>query len=899
MPERTDRTPQESRPAANGPERLEVIPGRSVAAYRGLRVLAALAGLVSKRRSAQFRRSAEKRFPYRVTGGASADLKTAFRTLHGNEAIYFPAVTDPEVSVIVPAYRGLDDVLNCLRALALHRSTCPNFEVVLVDDCPSEPILRGIPRSGGLFKIANEQNLGFLRSCNEAAKTARGRVLCFLNSDTIVMHGWLRHLVDALDASPRHGLAGGMLINRDGTIQDAGWRILANGLGSPLGRGGDVRDGAHTYRREVDCVTGACLAIRRSDWQELGGFDETYAPAFYEEFDLAFRARERGLRTIYEPRCRVVHMDASSYGTQRRNELTLVNHATFCERFAGSLERQPTDASNALSFRSVRPHRPTILVVDVVLPEPDLAAGHVAMAGYLSMLASGGYRVIYAPKNGIADGPHAEALEARGIELVRAPMSIQQWLKYHGAAVHQVWLSRPNVAAGLIPVVRKHSKAPISYFTHDLHHVRLLREAELLDDDALRRTADRERVRELQIFRAVDRVLSPNDAESDLIRDLAPDTTVTTLPLAYYRPEQITEYDIAHFEPLRDLLFVGAFPHPPNVDAAIYMATEIMPLVWTRCPDARLVLVGHGPPPAVQALVEHRVIVTGQVPQVEPFFAQARLMLSALRYGAGVKGKVLDALRSGVPVVTTSIGAEGIGIVPGQDAVVAETAEELAEAVIALLGDPERCAALSRAGATLIRDRFSRGSTRKVLSSVFDVPHCRVCGSVNLRSPASGDAVQAPIACGDCHASAISEALAQVVVECCARSGETTLDEVLRCRPELRVLDLGGRGAISDTLQGWPNYSCTDTATEALGDFDVVLSRGNIAADPVQRVAEMARLLRPAGSIFWAASDNETCPDSTDTLGRAGLEVIEHTIAAASAVAQRPIQIFQATKAAR
>lgn len=363
--------------------------------------------------------------------------------------------------------------------------------------------------------------------------------------------------------------------------------------------------------------------------------------------------------------------------------------------------------------------RPVLLVIDNGIPRPDRHAGGVTMSRYLSLFAQAGWHVVFGAANGRTDGPAAEALERLGVALIRSPATVEQWLSENGRHVNEVFMARPKAARALIDALRQHTEAQVTYYTHDLHHLRLQREADLRDDDALRREADRVRAVECAVFASVDHVTTPSEEEARLVRALMPGKPVTALPPYFYDEADIRASGAAHFAAREEVLFVGGFPHAPNVDAALFIATEIMPLVWQRRPATRLVLVGYAPPPAVLALASDRIEVTGQVPSVEPFLERARLLLAALRYGAGVKGKTVEALRLGVPVVSTAIGAEGIGIEPGRDALLAEGAQGLAGAVLLLLGDPDRCAALSAAGADLVRRRFSQGMARAAIGAVF------------------------------------------------------------------------------------------------------------------------------------------------------------------------------------
>lgn len=829
-------------------------------------------------------------------------LRLDFEEMYGTAPIGFPAVDEPEVSVIIPAYRGLPELLNCLRSLAVHRRGEPPFELILVDDCPAEPVLALIPESPGLVGIANAENLGFLRTCNRGAEAARGRILCLLNSDTIVQAGWLRTLVEALDSSPRAALVGSMLLNDDGSIQDAGWRILSNGWGQPIGRDGDPRNGAYTRRRRVDCVTGACFAVPRRVWDALGGLDTAYAPAFYEEFDFAFRAKEKGLEVIYEPRSRVVHLGSSSYGAERRDQLSGINQQTFAARFAETLRRQPGDPSDEFAIAEAGHPRPVILVVDHGVPRPDRHAGDVTMTSYLQLLVQAGWRVVFGPRDGLAEGPAAEALETLGIELIRAPWTIEGWLAEHGKHLDAAWISRPEIAAKLLGPLRAHSRAEIAYYTHDLHFQRMEREAATLGDAALTRAAAEMREKELAVLRAADRVMTPSGEEAEVIRGLLPEQRVIAIPSYCYTEEELHPRDAPHFEPLQDVLFVGGFPHTPNVDAALFIAREVMPLVWRERPEARLLLVGYAPPAEVRALAGPRIVVTGQVPELDPYFDRSRVMLAALRYGAGVKGKVVEALRFGLPVVTTPVGAEGIGIAPGVEALVAEDAAGLAAGVLALLGDAERCSSLSQAGVALMRRRFTRSAARAALNKVFHTPRCSACGSAKLVAPPLDGNFRESFVCLGCYALGRAEAMARVLVRRFARAGESSLPELMRSRPELRIHELGFVGGIADALNGFPNYStseffpdvplgtpgprgvrCEDVTrlTYADASFDMVLSQDVMehVPDPVRGFAETARVLRPGGSHFFTIPQYPDMPRSV-TRARLGAQGVEHLLPA-------------------
>jgi glycosyltransferase involved in cell wall biosynthesis len=150
------------------------------------------------------------------------------------------------------------------------------------------------------------------------------------------------------------------------------------------------------------------------------------------------------------------------------------------------------------------------------------------------------------------------------------------------------------------------------------------------------------------------------------------------------------------------VLFVGLMDHPPNVQAAQTLATRVMPLVWQHRPDARLVLCGANPARAVRALAGPRICVTGRVPSLAPYLAEARVFANCLAFGAGSSLKVLEALAAGVPLISTAVGVRGFSLHPGEHYVGAETPQAFAAAILRCLNVPGAAygelSAMARAG---------------------------------------------------------------------------------------------------------------------------------------------------------------------------------------------------------
>ena len=658
---------------------------------------------------------------------------------------WFHTSETPDVSIIIPVYHHLDDTLACLASIARHSGTEYTYEIIVADDGNDAPVAPALPQIPGLQAYVNEHNLGFLRNCNKAAAQARGRHLVFLNNDTLVENDWLAPLVRIADEFPQAGLIGCQLLNMDGTIQDAGWTISSDGWGIPLGRNQPADHGEFAHLREVDCVGGACFLVRKSLFDLVGGFDDALAPAFYEEFDLAFALREHGYKTLCQPQSRVRHLGSASYGSGARDRLSSINHTKFVAKWAHRITEQPSGTEADFLLRERHGKRLAILMIDDCLPQYDRHAGGLTIDQYLRQLCRMGWRVIFAPANGQASTPYAQRLRQLGVELVHDPDSLEQWLDRNGQHLSIIWCARPDITLPLLPVFSRTSSAKVVYYPHDLHYLREQRRYEIERDPVILVTAATVRTKELAIFGAVNRVLSPSREEARIIRQDAPGTDVVTLPPYLYPSTHPPVKSAEDFRGRTEIMFVGGFPHLPNVDSAIWLATEIMPLVWKEEPTARLLLIGYAPPRQVLALAGPRIEVTGAVPDLAPYFERARLSVAPLRYGAGVKGKVVAALDAGTPVVTTPIGAEGIDLVDGVSALIAQTAEGLAQHIIQLFRDPARCSALAKAAIQLVEEKYSEKTVEHALRQALSFSSQAAIPSTESKSASNPlDASQLP-----------------------------------------------------------------------------------------------------------------------------------------------------------
>ncbi|MDT8449751.1 MAG: glycosyltransferase, partial [Wenzhouxiangellaceae bacterium] len=637
--------------------------------------------------------------------------------------VSLPETDEPVASIVVPVFNQLHFTAGCLASLA-SVETRTGFEVIVVDDASGDGTPDWLAQCDGVRVVRNEENLGFIGSCNRGAAAARARFLVFLNNDTCATDGWLDALVETFDRYPDAGVVGARLVSRDGTLQEAGGIVFRDASGWNYGRGDDPDRPEYRFVSEADYVSGACLAIARELFESLGGFDDHFAPAYYEDTDLCFRVREHGRKVLYQPDSTVVHFEGGTSGTDEaagEKRFQAVNRVRFRERWADELARFPEnpgdvrpDLARAMRYRRFATRA---LVIDAVTPMPDHDSGSVRMFALLRLLGELGCRVSFMPQNLSWTGRHSGDLQQAGVEVLTAPWlsDPEDWLAEHGETLDLVVVSRHYVLAPLYRMLRALCpNARIVFDTVDLHFLREEREADLAGTHAARRQAEKTRRQELGLIERADATLVVSDYERELLARLVPEADVRV----------VSNIHVLHdpgrpFEERRDLVFVGGFQHPPNVDAAEWLIDEILPRVVERLPEMTLHLIGSRMPERIANRRAPGLQVHGFVADLEPYMSGCRISVAPLRYGAGVKGKVNQAMAHGLPVVATSCAAEGMFAVDGRDILLADDAETFAARIVELYLDRDLWNRLAEGGRRNVEQYFSVDTARRALRALL------------------------------------------------------------------------------------------------------------------------------------------------------------------------------------
>lgn len=340
---------------------------------------------------------------------------------------------------------------------------------------------------------------------------------------------------------------------------------------------------------------------------------------------------------------------------------------------------------------ALRSGKPIIVVADYAVPHYDRNTGSRNLYHYLKLFKKMGLDVKMIGADGIRHEPYTSELERQGIEVLNGQMrgsEFAAWLKRHRRDIRYAYLLRPHVAGAYLDPIRRHTRAKIIYNGVDFHYLRELRRYELDGDPQTLASANRFREEEFALFAKSDVVYTVSEYEKALLEQQMPGKRVVVVPTYIYE-EPFPLGEPAGFAERSGIVFVGNFSHQPNADGILWFIQEILPLIRTEVPEATLTVVGANPPPAVAEHESEHVRMAGFVSDEEllAHYSRSRVIVVPLRYGAGVKGKLIEACAHGVPAVTTPIGAEGIAQVE-EIAAVADSPERFAERLISLYRDP-------------------------------------------------------------------------------------------------------------------------------------------------------------------------------------------------------------------
>lgn len=608
--------------------------------------------------------------------------------------IIFEKPDNPKVSIIIPVFNKIKYTLKCLKSINENTDKKTGLEIIVVDDNSVDDTSKILNHISNIKIVKNDNNLGFLRSCNNALRYCDGEYVCFLNNDTEVKKGWLEEMLKVMENDKMVGAVGSKLIFPNGLLQEAGGIVFRNGGAANYGRNDNPNFPEYNFLREVDYCSAASILVKKEILQKTKGFDERYSPAYYEDTDLCFAIRnEFGLKVMYQPKSEVIHHEGVSCGTDINSGAKYFqeqNKIKFSKKWEKELKNHFTGDSVKIDAAAKRLcGKKNIILIDNYIPAFDKDSGSNRITEIIKILDSMGYHIIFIPDNPYKNKPYIDFFTEMGVEVLYDNhfKTVIEQVENIFKNTDLVWISKLEPAEKYVEKIKALSpKIKIIYDTVDLHYMRIKRETELSGrySGGLFNYPDWKQIMavELRTAKIADAVVVVTEKEKDELAGEGIKNIFVVPNVHNYK--QCPDVD---FKKRDGLLFIGCYNHTPNIDAVGWLCKEVMPLVWKKRPDIKLTLLGSEPSEYIKSFSSDKISVPGYISDVSSFFKNSRVFVAPLRYGAGMKGKIGQSLEFGLPVISTSIGVEGMDLKNRDNVLIADSDKDFADAIVELYTD--------------------------------------------------------------------------------------------------------------------------------------------------------------------------------------------------------------------
>ncbi|WP_134699061.1 glycosyltransferase [Ammoniphilus sp. YIM 78166] len=583
----------------------------------------------------------------------------------------FPKFIQPKISIILTKGSTFKRMYYCIKSII--QKTCDiSYEVVLINEGPLSEKLRKYFPNIKIVEIPTKQ--GFLTLLNYVAGSALGDYVVFLASDSKVKENWLGHLFETMERDKQIGVIGPKLLDPNGKIWASGGVVWKNGKKTLYGKGDDKRNYQYNYLKEVDYLPSVCIMMRASILKHLRGGDSRFTSPAYEDMDLAFRCRQLGYKVVYEPTSEVIFYPSDKDSISRRGKRVIRkrNRTEFVNKWRHILYSENFKKGKDVFWARDRSrNKKTVVVIDENGPKFDKQTVARSTFHYLNLFISMGMNVIFIGDNHWVNQvnycrqePYTTTLEKLGIQVLYGEWNesnLISWIKKHSRYIDYVYLCRPHIAKKYLNQFKKYTSAKIIYNNCDLHYLREFRNYQVTKNPFLLKQADKWKGIEFEIIEKSDVIHVVSSFEQELLERYFPKKPIRHIPVFIY-DKQHTSRECSTFDNRSHIMFIGQFAHKPNADAVEWFCQSILPLVTKHAPGIKIYIIGANLTSNIKKLASENVIIEGQVSdsKLEEFYKKCKLVVAPLRFGAGVKGKVIEAMYNGVPVITTSIGAEGL-----------------------------------------------------------------------------------------------------------------------------------------------------------------------------------------------------------------------------------------------
>ncbi|HEY9806215.1 MAG TPA: glycosyltransferase, partial [Candidatus Obscuribacterales bacterium] len=601
-----------------------------------------------------------------------------------------PTSQTPLVTVILVLYNRAELTFQCLRSLA--ENFYNSFEVVIVDNASSDETSLLLDRIQGAKIIRNSENRHFLLASNQAANVAQGKYILFLNNDAQVLPGSITAAVRTLESAEDIGAVGGKILLLDGSLQEAGSIIWQDGSCLGYGRGDSPFAPEYMFVRDVDYCSGAFLLTSRELFLQMGGFDEDYKPAYYEEADYCLRLWRSGKRVVYDPDAVILHFEfASSKSSDAALQLQAKNREIFVNNHRDRLQTHyAPDPANILLARTAATHQPRVLFIDDRVPHAFLGAGYPRAREILLSLIELGYAVTFYPLNDLIDEGDWDTVYRdipKAVEIMTeyGRPKLAEFLQQRSGYYEAIMISRPHNMQIFQPIFTGRAdlftNTKVIYDAEALFSLREVAYRRLNGQEVSEAEIEALIQDEVKLAAGVSSVISVSASESRRFAEQGFPTVHTLSHTVTLRPTENS------FQQRADILFVGAIHDDasPNADSVLWFANQVLPRIQEQLDSSvKFKIVGFNSSAKVFDLANDHIQVMGRVNNLESYYNRARVFVVPTRFAAGIPLKIYEAASYGLPVVTTSLIAAQLGWQEGVELLVADSPDEFAEKCVQL-----------------------------------------------------------------------------------------------------------------------------------------------------------------------------------------------------------------------
>ena len=587
--------------------------------------------------------------------------------------IILPVSKNPKLSIIIPVYGKLKFLSRCLYSLQIAKTNI-EFEVIVVDDCGPEKVSKKFnEKINGIKIFQNKKNLGFTETCNQGAKIANGEYLCFLNSDTITTDYWSDSLLNGFLLAKNVGVVGPRLLFENGTLQESGGIVFSNADAANIGRNESINNSWFKYYKDVDYVSGAALTILKEDFDELGGFDSEFTPAYYEDTSLCLDVRHKlKKRILVNPLSSVIHHEGATNGTDETSgfkKFQKINKSKFYKKHKKDLLSYGESYKNLWWDRD-KYIKANILIIDQCIPTPNDDSGSKDMDNILRGLLDLNLRPHLFALSNRGETPESFGYYEKGVHCVhgRDNLHFEDFIEKYSNLFSIIIICRVNSHADVANALKKHApKTKKIFYTVDLHHVRLESEYNQTKNTNTLTKSRKVMAEELRAISETDKTIVLSQKEKDylVISHGIDAEKISVWPLIRSEFENIKKYKKSRSP--KDIIFIGGYRHKPNIAAVTILEKEILPIardifIKNGIEFPFVKLYGSNPTSYIKDLDSDLIKYMGFIEKEEDAFKDAKISIAPLPYGSGLKGKTLSSLIYKTPIVGSSFALEGFDI---------------------------------------------------------------------------------------------------------------------------------------------------------------------------------------------------------------------------------------------